>query len=41
MAGGPEPDLPAGLAELDQLMAEVARLLAGLGPDLLGPEPGT
>jgi hypothetical protein len=41
MAGEPEPDLPAGLAELDQLMAEVARLLAGLGPDLLGPEPGT
>jgi hypothetical protein len=41
MAGGPEPDLPASLAKLDQLMAEVARLLAELGPDLLVPDPAT
>ena len=31
MAGGPEPDLPARLAELDQLTAEVAALLGEPG----------
>ena len=30
MAGEPEPDLPASLAMLDQLMAEVARCLPEL-----------
>jgi hypothetical protein len=37
MAGAPEPDLPARLAELGQLMAEVRRLLAEGDPDLFGP----